>query len=452
MKILLVTLFFPPNYNSGTENYTLGLAKAFINRGHEVQVLCAETWQSGESYWNSVTVDVYQNVPVIRFNLNWQKASNPNLTLFESSVVEAWLDDFLTEREFDLVHVVSTITLGIGVLRSVKRASIPLILTLMDFWFVCPSIQLLRSNDDLCDGKTTAWQCQSCLLSNSRFFQTIKALPVPEFIQSGTFELLSHVNFINKQRGLRGMLLDMKTRKQTLSDALLLPDLILTHSKTVRQIVGNTNSIRIDILKNGQDLSWLDQYKGKTPSEKLRFGYIGQIQPNKGVHLLIKAFQRAGISDHACLNIYGDLTRNISYGEILSSLSQDNPEVIFWGRFDREKLPSILANIDILVVPSIWYENAPLVIQEAFASHTPVIATNLGGMAEQVHHEVNGLLFERGDVEDLSRQIYRICIDHFLLDRLIEGIPSVKTIEEEVSELESVYQNLVSLQVKGGNH
>ena len=120
--------------------------------------------------------------------------------------------------------------------------------------------------------------------------------------------------------------------------------------------------------------------------------------------------------------------------------------------FDREKLPSILANIDILVVPSIWYDNAPLVIQEAFASHTPVIATNLGGMAEQVHHEVNGLLFERGDVEDLSRQIYRICIDHFLLDRLIEGIPSVKTIEEEVSELESVYQNLVSLQVKGGNH
>jgi glycosyltransferase involved in cell wall biosynthesis len=449
VRILLITLFFPPKYNAGTENYTLGLARALINRGHEVQVLCAESWQTGEAYWNGVTEEIYQDVPVFRFKLNWEKASNPNLILFDSPLVEAWLDRFLAEREFDLVHVVSAITLGIGVLRSVKRAALPLILTLMDFWFVCPSIQLLRSNGDLCDGRTTAWQCQSCLLSNSHLFQKINTLPVPEFIKSETFGMLSHVNFVAKQRGLRGMLLNMKARKQRLSKSLLLPDRILAHSKTVSQFIGINSPVQIDILQNGQDLTWLKHYEGKSPSGKLRFGYIGQIQANKGVHLLIQAFLKAGISENAQLDIYGDLTRNMVYAERLDYLRHDNPAINFCGRFDREQIASVLANIDVLVVPSLWYENAPLVIQEGFATKTPVIATDLGGMSEVVHHDVNGLLFKRGDVEDLTSQIRRIYDDENLLNHLREGIPQVKTIENEVSELELIYRDLIDHQVLG---
>jgi hypothetical protein len=57
--------------------------------------------------------------------------------------------------------------------------------------------------------------------------------------------------------------------------------------------------------------------------------------------------------------------------------------------------------------------------------------------------EVNGLLFERGDVTDLSRQLKRIVLEPGLLERLRKGIPSVKTIEEEVSELEAIYHELI---------
>ena len=82
-------------------------------------------------------------------------------------------------------------------------------------------------------------------------------------------------------------------------------------------------------------------------------------------------------------------------------------------------------------------------LQEAFASRTPVIASNVGGISEFVKHEVNGLLFERGNIDDLANQLQRITDEPGLLERLREGVPPVKRIEEEVTELELIYQQLV---------
>jgi glycosyltransferase involved in cell wall biosynthesis len=90
-----------------------------------------------------------------------------------------------------------------------------------------------------------------------------------------------------------------------------------------------------------------------------------------------------------------------------------------------------------------WYENAPLVIHEAFATQTPVITTNIGGMAEAVSHEQNGLLFERNDIVDLGRQLDRIISEPGLLARIRQGIPKVKTVDEEVDELEQLYRELI---------
>jgi glycosyltransferase involved in cell wall biosynthesis len=152
MRILFVTHFSLPKHNAGTENYTLDLAKTLLAKAHEVEILCAEDWDHGDKYWNGVTHDVHDGISVHRIHLNWIKARNANKILYDSSLIESWLNQFLAVSDFDLVHVTSAYSLGIGVLRSVKRAGIPLVLTLMDFWFVCPSIQLLRSDGSLCDG------------------------------------------------------------------------------------------------------------------------------------------------------------------------------------------------------------------------------------------------------------------------------------------------------------
>lgn len=443
MRILLVTHFFPPFHNAGTENYTFGLAKAFLNKGHEVQVLCAEDWGNGDGYWNGVTQDVFEDISVHRIHLNWLKASNPNKVLYDSFPVEKWLDRFFVEHKFDLVHITSTITLGIGVLRSVKRAGLPLVLSLMDFWFICPSVQLLRSDGSLCDGQTSAWQCQSCLLAMSHLYQRVKHFPVSESLHSKIFGALSQVNMVSSMRGFRGMLLNMSERKADLTAVLSLPDRILSHSKIVQQIVSQNIPVRIDVLPNGQALPWKENLPPRAVSSNIRFGYIGQIEPIKGVHLLVEAFQGANINDRARLMIWGDLTRNPSYVLQLQALSDHNTSIELLGRFDRSQLASVLSEIDVLVVPSIWYENAPLVIQEAFAAGIPVVATELGGMAEAVTHEVNGLLFERGDSIDLARQLKRVADEPGLLDRLRVGIPSVKRVDEEITELERIYMDLL---------
>jgi glycosyltransferase involved in cell wall biosynthesis len=128
----------------------------------------------------------------------------------------------------------------------------------------------------------------------------------------------------------------------------------------------------------------------------------------------------------------------------LISQADNAGNIFFRGSYKRDQLSDVFSEIDILIVPSIWYENAPLVIWEAFATKTPVIATNLGGMSEVVVHDVNGLLFERGNIDDLARQLNRVTEENGLLEKLSTGIPPVKSIKQEVDELENIYEELVN--------
>jgi glycosyltransferase involved in cell wall biosynthesis len=99
--------------------------------------------------------------------------------------------------------------------------------------------------------------------------------------------------------------------------------------------------------------------------------------------------------------------------------------------------------LDVLVVPSIWYENSPLVIYSAQAAGCPVIASNLGGMAEVVEHEKNGLLFEAGDVAGLSSAIERLVGDRQLLQQLAANAIKPKSISDYVSELQIIYEQVL---------
>lgn len=444
MRILFITHFLPPKFNAGTEKYTLSLARSFLLKGYEVKVLCAEDWYTGDKYWNGVTEDVCEGVPVTRIHLNWTKAGDPNRMLYNSPMVEKWLTETLKTMQPDLVHVTSAHSLGVGILRSVRQANIPLILTLMDFWFICPSHQLVRSNGDLCDGITTPLECQACLLGDSNLLKRLYTNEYSKLSRLHFLRVLSYLPIITKLPGLRGMLLNMDERKRLVSEALNWPDVILTHSKFVQSIFHKHSPGSVEVLINGHDFKWKQDYKGKTSSSSFRFGYIGQIQFTKGVHVLIEAFVRANLEDCAKLEIWGDTSRDDNYVQHLQTQIKNNPAICMNGRFEHDQLAEVLAGIDVLIVPSLWYENAPLVIQEAFASQTPVIATNLGGMAEAVTHEVNGLMFRRGDADDLAAQLRRFIEEPGLRERLQKGIPEVKTIAEEVAELELVYRDLVN--------
>jgi glycosyltransferase involved in cell wall biosynthesis len=145
--------------------------------------------------------------------------------------------------------------------------------------------------------------------------------------------------------------------------------------------------------------------------------------------------------------IYGDLHKHPEYTRQLERLADGLNTVKFCGTYPREKSADVYSKMDVLVVPSLWYD-FPLIIHEAFATKMPVIATDLGGMAETVSHEVNGLLFERGNVEDLVNQIQRIVNEPELVRKLKLGIPQIKSVQEEGSEIEQMYAELFQRQAK----
>lgn len=112
------------------------------------------------------------------------------------------------------------------------------------------------------------------------------------------------------------------------------------------------------------------------------------------------------------------------------------------GKYKRPEVAKVFSEIDVLVVPSLWYENSPLVIHEAFATGTPVLVSGIGGMAELVADGRGGLTFTVGSVQDLAAKMQKLGEDGSLRAALAEKAPKVKTIEENAREVEEVYQRL----------
>ena len=98
----------------------------------------------------------------------------------------------------------------------------------------------------------------------------------------------------------------------------------------------------------------------------------------------------------------------------------------------------------MLIVPSLWHENNPRVIQEAYAGKTPVIASDVGGISEYVEHGSNGFLFKRGDASDLSLLISQIMDDPSQIGQLSANLPEVKSMQQEMDEIEAIYQQLIT--------
>jgi len=110
------------------------------------------------------------------------------------------------------------------------------------------------------------------------------------------------------------------------------------------------------------------------------------------------------------------------------------------GRAEHSQIPKVLGEIDLLVVPSLWYENSPLIIHEAFLARVPVLASNLGGMKELVREGRGGMLFEPNNPKNLAEKIRMFLKNPELIPALSSSIPRVKTIEQNYKELLQLYE------------
>src|SRR5438067_2451574 len=109
--------------------------------------------------------------------------------------------------------------------------------------------------------------------------------------------------------------------------------------------------------------------------------------------------------------------------KIAALLEETTRSVTLAGKYDSSDLPHLMRDIDWVVVPSIWWENSPLVIQEAFLHGRPVICSNVGGMAEKVDNGVNGLHFRVGGPVLLAQVIREAANTPGRWDTLRQRIP-----------------------------
>ncbi|HET6374676.1 MAG TPA: glycosyltransferase, partial [Methylocella sp.] len=142
---------------------------------------------------------------------------------------------------------------------------------------------------------------------------------------------------------------------------------------------------------------------------EVRLGFIGQFAPHKGAHLLIEALRAAGRSNLS-LRLWGPQDQDPAYFAQLQRQS-GGLKIEFPGTLKRAELAAAFATLDYLVIPSTWYENSPLILLQALATHTPVIVSDVLGMTEFVQHGVNGFHFARGNAESLKDILQRVAGD-----------------------------------------
>ncbi len=433
MNVLVVAPHLPPAHVGGVEAYAKSVADHLTAYGHRVEAAAVEHVRTGTTTDAcEVATDVQSGYPVHRLTLTLGRGRSFPL-LWDHPATEDWFVGTIERFAPDVVHVHSGYLLGGAALAAARRCRTPAVVTLHDYWFACPRITLLQPGGKLCSGPEGIGKCEWCLRSEKRRYRLLPRRVLER--------LAARAQRSDLTRPLDSHSAEIARRQKGVLDTLAGTAAVLSPTQFVADRVSDAGFPieRIRVAPFG--FPPVPRRVRTQPTEGLRLTYLGQIAPHKGVEHAIGAV-RANADPRLTCAIYGPLTPHGAYVSRLQRLAAGDPRITFRGAYGRHDLVAILAATDALIVPSIWYENAPLVIKEAHGAGVPVVASRLGGIPELVTHDRDGLLFEPGRVDDLRHQIERLQSEPGLLERLSEGTRPPRTIEDEVQELVSLYASI----------
>ncbi|KAA5595964.1 glycosyltransferase family 4 protein [Blastochloris sulfoviridis] len=305
------------------------------------------------------------------------------------------LRDFLREKKPDVVFVHHYANIGVEMLRELRTA-LPdafIALTLHEYIAIClRNGQMVKNKTKRLCFRESIEECNICF---------------PEYAAT-----------------------DFWLRKHYIQKHFEYVDAFVSPSEFLRQryIDWGVPPEHISVIENGQPKFEFDEAEVPRASRN-RFGFFGQITEYKGVEILLQAMHkmRPEIRKSMVLEIHG---ANLEFqGQWFQDLIEKlrTPLIaegsLRWvGPYEPHELPRRMRKVDWVVVPSIWWENSPMVIQEAFCCRRPVITANIGGMAEKVKHGVDGLHFEARSPLDLSDIMTQALTNKGLWGQLQNGI------------------------------
>jgi len=451
MRILQVAHGFPPDQMAGAEVYTWTLAREMARRGHDVHALVPAVRPGHPEH--ALVEEQVDGVAVLRLNQNHLALDRLEAT-YSDPGIDAIFADLLGRLRPDVVHVQHTIGLSIGILRLARAAGVPVVMTLHDFWFHCPRGQRMTPRGHLC-AEVQPWRCALCVAGKraayaSEWLGAYARGAARETEGEGALQrgllFLPRLGAYLAREGLRAPILRRlgETREALLdADRLLAPSRFLLE----RYVEQGIPREKLELSEYGMDDTPFQQLGPRPPrgasTRPVRFGFVGTLMPNKGPDLALRAFE--GLPrEEATLDLHGSGAgpSGEEYVRRLRSLST-HPWVTFRGPFDNRRIAEVLRSLDVLIVPSRWWENAPLTFHEAVMDRMPVVAAGHGGMAELAERFGNALLFRPGDPDDLARVLRRFLEEPGLWTELLPR-RAVRSVADDVDAQLERYAALIA--------
>ena len=333
------------------------------------------------------------------------------------------IGDYLRRLRPDVIHLHHYMFFGVDLLSYAKYLlpDVKIVLTLHEFFAMCPNDgSMVKTNGVQLCYKSSAADCYRCF---------------PEDHVPGDFlvrEQLFKFNFDHVDHFIAS-----------------------SHFQRQRYLTWGVDPERISVMDNGRPVPPRPHRSHPGNSRAFVVGYFGQILWHKGVDTLLQAAaeyqqlrkrQGATALPELRFSVHGTMKCMAPHeAKVINDHLANTREVAqYHGAYDREHMALLLAKVDCVAVPSRWWENAPLVINEAFMAGLPVVCSNIGGMAEKVADHVSGLHFLAGDPIDLLDKLLELAGAPELYDRLVAGIPPLLTQEQMAQRMHDLYDGLRS--------
>jgi len=450
LSLFYVVHGFPPEAWAGTEVYTLNLALEMQRRGHKVSVL-ART-DRGEGPDGTLREESFRGLRVLRM-----LRREPHRRIADSyrdERIEAAFHALLLRERPDLVHFQHLIHLSAGLVGVASELDLPTVLTCHDYWALCARVQMIRPDGVRCEDGMDAG-CFLCV--KERALRSIPRLKRMAQVTSRVWEALEKGTrkgriLPEELRGRWEGFGDIVERRPYVVGCYAAADLRISPSRFLRSVLVEKAGLdphTTIFSDNGLSTGHLAALaKRPDPAGRVRFGFVGSLVWYKGGETLVRALRELDPA-RAVLHVWGDFkpAEDPHHAE-LARLA--GPNVQFRGRFDNARLAEVYSEIDVLVVPSLWWENSPITIHEAHLLATPVVTSGIGGMAEFVRDGVDGLHFRAGDASDLAAKLRRFVAEPGLAAELVRDLPLLKTLEQDGATMEYRYRALCARRASPG--
>jgi glycosyltransferase involved in cell wall biosynthesis len=413
MKVLLVCHGYPPTGVAGVERLTAQTAGELSERGHEVTVLTRQPSKAPATL--ALRREIRDGVPVVSI-----VGADSTFERFpgHESALDRIFERMLIELLPDVVLVTHLLHHSPGYVEVAHRWGVPVVLELHDFFMLCPRIHLQRRSGELCGGPEGGSACARHCFGDQAD---------PE---------------------LRWAL-----RSRSFADAVRAADKVLAPSQFVAEAfaAARGHDRPIHVVDNAVAPLGPVLRPEPEPGAPLRLASIGVTVEHKGFQVVVEALRLAALPS-ASYTIFGVALPPLS-GELHDAADRvPGLELSLANGFAPAHLPVLLADADVLVVPSIVPETYSIVAREAFACGLPVIASRIGALPTAIRPDDNGWLFEPGDATDLAELLRRLHHDRGMLRRAASGIRAddVTSVAARSDRVEALLEEASSHAVEHG--